>query len=168
MYFIKYWLKNVLFRYVVISVWNQARSTNWDSAIDRSIAIDVLATPGLWHANTFLQKTFNLTWIISQKNTPLQLATQAVTDEQPNFVTTAILLHTSVLWFSHIASILADSCILSVRHVWASFVVFTLDGPVWLLCVIVLCSCQALWSSSRSHRRCNNFCSRRPSLDPKT
>jgi len=46
------------------------------------------------------------------KNTSLQLATQAVTDEQPNFVTTAILLHTSVLWFSHIASILAESCII--------------------------------------------------------
>jgi len=46
------------------------------------------------------------------KNTPLHLATQAVTDEQRNFVTTAIFLHTSVLWFSHIASILTDSCIM--------------------------------------------------------
>jgi len=45
------------------------------------------------------------------KNTSLQLGTQAVTDEQANFVTTAILLHTSVLWFSHNASILADSCV---------------------------------------------------------
>ena len=34
------------------------------------------------------------------KNTSLQLATQAVMDEQWNYVTTAILLHTSVLWFS--------------------------------------------------------------------
>jgi len=46
------------------------------------------------------------------KNTSLQLATQVVTDEQRNFVTTAILLHTSVLWFSHIASIVAGSCII--------------------------------------------------------
>jgi len=46
------------------------------------------------------------------KNTSLQLATQAVTDEQRNFVTTAVLLHTSVLWFSHIESILADSCVI--------------------------------------------------------
>jgi len=46
------------------------------------------------------------------KNTSLQLATQAVTDEQWNFVTTAILLHTSALWFSHIRSILADPCVI--------------------------------------------------------
>jgi len=48
------------------------------------------------------------------KNTSLQLPTQAVTDEQRNFVTIAIaiLFHTSVLWFAHIARILADSCII--------------------------------------------------------
>ena len=46
------------------------------------------------------------------KNTSLHLATEAVTDEQRNFVTNAILLHTSVLWFSHIVSILASPCIL--------------------------------------------------------
>ena len=38
-----------------------------------------------------------------------------------------------VLWFSHIASILADSLsVEQVRHVFASFVVFTLYGLVWL------------------------------------
>ena len=46
------------------------------------------------------------------KYTSLLLATQAVTDEQQNFVTNAILLHTSVLWFSHIASTVADSCVI--------------------------------------------------------
>jgi len=42
-------------------------------------------------------------------NTSFQLATQAVTDEQRNFATAAVLLVTSILWFSLIASILADS-----------------------------------------------------------
>ena len=74
------------------------------------------------------------------KNTSLQLATQAVTDEQRNFGTTAILLHTSVLWFSHIASILADSCIICrlcmniipcLHSVWACLAT---------VCVIVLCT----------------------------
>jgi len=74
------------------------------------------------------------------KNTSLQLATQAVTDEQRNFLTTAILLHTSVLWFSRIASILADSCVVStscmnivpfLHSVWACLVT---------VCVIVLCT----------------------------
>ena len=53
------------------------------------------------------------------KNTSLQSATQVVTDEQRDFVTTAILLHTNVLRFFLIASILADSCIIRtvVRHV---------------------------------------------------
>ena len=72
-----------------------------------------------------------------------------------NFVTNTILLHTSVLWFSHITSILNDSCISvkPVHHVWALFIVFTL---LWAclatMCVILLCICQALCSSSRSHR----------------
>ena len=48
-YFLEYWLKSVLFRYRVNSMQNLARSTNWDSAIDRSIAIDLLATPALVH-----------------------------------------------------------------------------------------------------------------------
>jgi len=46
------------------------------------------------------------------KYTSLHLATRSPMDEQRNFVTTAILLNTSVLWFSQIASILADSCII--------------------------------------------------------
>jgi len=38
-------LKNILFKHLVNSVQNHARSTNRDSAIDQSIAIDLLATP---------------------------------------------------------------------------------------------------------------------------
>ena len=37
MYFLEYWLKNVLFRYLVNPMQNQARSTKWHSAINRSI-----------------------------------------------------------------------------------------------------------------------------------
>jgi len=36
-YFLEYWLKNVLLRYLVNSMQNQARSTKWHSAIDRSM-----------------------------------------------------------------------------------------------------------------------------------
>jgi len=71
------------------------------------------------------------------KNTSFQLATQALADEQRNFVTTTVLLHTSVLWFSHIASILADSCI--IRTSCVNIVVFTLYRPVWLPCVSSYC-----------------------------
>jgi len=46
--FLEYWLKSVLFTYLVNSMQNQARSTNWDSAIDLSIAIDLMATPVLY------------------------------------------------------------------------------------------------------------------------
>jgi len=74
------------------------------------------------------------------KNTSLPLATQAVTDEQRNFLTTAILLHTSVLWFSHIASILADSCI--IRTSCMNIVPYLHSVWAWLatVCVIVLCT----------------------------
>ena len=74
------------------------------------------------------------------KNTSLQLGTQAVTDEQRNFVTTAILLYTSVLWFSHTTSILADSCVICtscmnivccLRSVWACLAA---------VCMIELCT----------------------------
>ena len=72
------------------------------------------------------------------KHTSLQLATQAVMNEQRNFVATAILLHTSVLWFSHIASILANSCII---HTSCMNIVPYLHS-VWAclaaVCVIVL------------------------------
>jgi len=46
-YFLEFWLTSVLYRYLVNSMQNQARSTIWHSAIDRSIAINVLAAPGL-------------------------------------------------------------------------------------------------------------------------
>jgi len=67
--------------------------------------------------------------------------TSAFCEWSRNFVTNAILLHTSVLCVSHIASSVADSCIIcrTVRHVWASFVVFTLHGLVWLPCVWSCC-----------------------------
>ena len=50
MYFLEYPLKNGLF--IVNSMQNQVWSNNWHSAIDqsiahRSIAMDVLATPGI-------------------------------------------------------------------------------------------------------------------------
>jgi len=74
------------------------------------------------------------------KNTSLQLAAQAVTDEQPNFVTTAILLHTSIFCFFHIASILADSC--TIRTSCMNIVCCL--HSVWVClataCVIVLCT----------------------------
>ena len=47
LYSLEYWLTSVLYKYLVNSVQNQARSTNWHSAIDRSIAID-LATPDFY------------------------------------------------------------------------------------------------------------------------
>jgi len=40
-------IEKCFFRYLVNSMQNQARSTNWHSAIDLSIAIDLLATPAL-------------------------------------------------------------------------------------------------------------------------
>jgi len=61
-----------------------------------------------------------------------------------------------VVFSSHIASILADSCIIRtsctnivrcLRSVWACLAT---------VCVIVLCTWQTLWSRRRSHRRCNN------------
>ena len=74
------------------------------------------------------------------KNTSLQLGTQAVTDEQRNFVITAILLHTSVLWFSHIASIRADSCV--IRMSWMNIVrcLHSARACLATACVIDLCT----------------------------
>ena len=91
------------------------------------------------------------------KNTSLPLATQAVTDEQRNFVTNSILLRTSVLCFP-ISQAFSLTHTLSVGHVWTSFVVFTLHGPVWLPCMRSCCVPGTLCGvvSSRSHRRCNN------------
>jgi len=42
---------NVLYRYLVNPMQNQARSTSWDSATHPSIAIDVLVTPGVGDAD---------------------------------------------------------------------------------------------------------------------
>jgi len=74
------------------------------------------------------------------KNTSLQSATQAVTDEQRKFVTTAILLHTSVLWFSHIASILADSCIIRMSCMNIVPCLHSVWACLATVCVIVLCT----------------------------
>jgi len=82
------------------------------------------------------------------KNISLHLATQAVTDEQRNFVTTAILLHTSVLWFSHIASILAESCVIRTSCVNIVHCFHSAWACLATVCVIVLCTWQALWCSS--------------------
>jgi len=90
------------------------------------------------------------------KKISLQLATQAVTDEQRNFVVTAILLHTSVLWFSHIAIILSDSCIIRTSCMNIVRCLHSVLVCLATVCVIVLCTWKALWSSSRSHRRYNN------------
>jgi len=40
-------IESVLFSYLANLMQNQARSTSWASAINRSIAIDLLATPGV-------------------------------------------------------------------------------------------------------------------------
>ena len=40
-------IESVLFSYFVNSMENQAQSTSWALAINRSIAIDLLATPGV-------------------------------------------------------------------------------------------------------------------------
>ena len=69
-----------------------------------------------------------------------------------NFVTNAILLHTSVFWFSHIASILTDSC--AIRRSSASCMSIVRSS----LCIglsgyrgaIVLCTWQALWTIKSS------------------
>ena len=74
------------------------------------------------------------------KYTSLHLATQVVMNEQQNFVATAILLHTSIFCFFHIASILADSC--TIRTSCMNIVCCL--HSVWVClataCVIVLCT----------------------------
>jgi len=72
------------------------------------------------------------------KNTSLQLGTQAVIDEQRNFVTTAILLHISALWFSHIASILADSCVNRASCINIVRCLHSIWACLATVCVIVL------------------------------
>jgi len=74
------------------------------------------------------------------KNSSLQLVTQTVTDEQRNFVTTAVLLHTSVLWISHIASVVADSCIIRTSCTNIVRCLHSVWACLATLCVIVLCT----------------------------
>jgi len=74
------------------------------------------------------------------KNASLQLATQAVTDEQRNFVTTTIFLHTSVLWFSHIATIFTDSCVIRTSCMNIVRCLHSVWACLATVCVIVLCT----------------------------